>query len=67
MFSPLMGKLVDLLGNYYRLCLIVPAVGFSLSLFVSILLYRWKGLGNETTETINDEEDYKSSVKNGQK
>lgn len=63
LFSPLIGKLADLLGNYYRLCLIVPPIGFGLSLIASIVLYRWKGPGNEIMETVNDEEDYESANK----
>jgi Na+/melibiose symporter-like transporter len=41
LLSPLVGKLVDAFGNYYRLCLIFPAFCNMLCLICSIILYHW--------------------------
>jgi MFS family permease len=42
MLSPLAGKLVDMWGNYYRMCLIVPPIFYSVALLCSVVLHRWK-------------------------
>jgi maltose/moltooligosaccharide transporter len=41
LLSPLAGVVIDKLGNYYRLCLIVPAVCYGLSLIFCIALHNW--------------------------
>jgi MFS family permease len=41
LLSPLIGKLVDVLGNYYRLCLIVPGICYALCIVFSLILYHW--------------------------
>jgi Na+/melibiose symporter-like transporter len=42
LLSPLAGNLVDIWGSYYRLCLIVPPLCYTISLLCSFVLYRWK-------------------------
>ncbi len=41
-FGPLAGKLVDLWGNFYRLCFVFPVVFHSLALICSVVVYYWK-------------------------
>jgi hypothetical protein len=48
-FTPLCGKLVDSLGNYYRICLLVPAVCYAPAMAFSVILQRWP----ESNEPVN--------------
>ncbi|MEO6847730.1 MAG: MFS transporter [Chthoniobacterales bacterium] len=39
--SPIAGKIIDHFGNYYRLCLLVPAICYALGFVFSIILFYW--------------------------
>jgi maltose/moltooligosaccharide transporter len=49
--SPMFGKIVDALGNYYRLFLLAPVLFGGVALVASIILYRWYG-GEPTPEAV---------------
>ncbi len=39
--GPFVGSLVDVVGDYYRMCLIVSPIFHGLALIGSIILHRW--------------------------
>ncbi len=50
LLGPLAGKLVDLLDNYYRLCLIAPGIFYALCLVFNLILFRWPKPGTSEAE-----------------
>jgi Na+/melibiose symporter-like transporter len=54
LFTPLAGKLLDLFGNNYRLCWLGYPVFYTVSLVLSLILYRWTKPDEPAKETTSN-------------